>query len=410
MINTVHIQHSAKSAGSAALRLNRAFLEAGLNSYIVSFQSSFNDTDRVIYAGRTSKYIASLNDRITSFLSRRNNKEYGLYTYSLLGSDVSKIEEIRKSDVIYLHWVQGGFLSLSSIRKILELNKPVVFFMHDMWSITGGCHYSFNCDKYKTRCGNCQVFSNQRDNDLSTKQFDKKQKLYSQFDNIYFIAPSLWMTKCAKDSSLARQKPVFNIPNIINEDIFKPVEKTFARKMFNISDKGLVIAFGAMSLNSPYKGWAYMKEALKVLKYNFNSNDITMLVFGSGFNSAIASDIPYNTRFLGYLNDEYSLALVYNAADVFVTPSLADNLPTTILESLSCSTPVVGFNVGGIPDMIRHKENGYIAEYKDAKDLANGIRFCIETKISGWLPDSFLKNNILEKHMDLFKTAGINLG
>ncbi|NLD46386.1 MAG: glycosyl transferase family 1, partial [Clostridiaceae bacterium] len=152
-----------------------------MNSYIVSLQSNVNDTDRVIYAGRTSKYIASLNDRITSFLSKRNNEEYGLYTYSLLGFDVSKIEEIRKSDVIYLHWVQGGFLSLSSIRKILELNKPVVFFMHDMWSITGGCHYSFNCDNYKTRCGNCQVFSNQRDNDLSTRQFDKKQKLYSQF-------------------------------------------------------------------------------------------------------------------------------------------------------------------------------------------------------------------------------------
>ena len=116
MINTVHIQHSAKSAGSAALRLNRAF-GGRFEFYIVSFQSSFNDTDRVIYAGRTSKYIASLNDRITSFLSRRNNKEYGLYTYSLLGSDVSKIEEIRKSDVIYLHWVQGGFLSLSSYGK-----------------------------------------------------------------------------------------------------------------------------------------------------------------------------------------------------------------------------------------------------------------------------------------------------
>lgn len=410
MINSVHLQHSSKSAGSAALRLNRAFLEAGMNSYIVSLQSDVNDTDRVIYAGKTSKYIASLNDRITSFLSRRNNKEYGLFTYSLLGSDVSKIEEIRKSDVIYLHWVQGGFLSLSSIRKILELNKPVVFFMHDMWSITGGCHYSFHCDKYKTRCGNCQVFSNQIDNDLSTKQFDKKQKLYSQFDNLYFVAPSLWMMKCAKDSSLARQKSVLHIPNIINEEIFKPLDKSFARKMFSLSDKGPVIAFGAMSLNSPYKGWAFMKEALKVLKYNFNCNDITLLIFGSGFNSTIASDIPYNTRFLGYLRDEYSSALVYNAADVFVTPSLADNLPTTILESLSCSTPVVGFNVGGIPDMIRHKENGYIADYKDAKDLANGIRFCIETKISGWLPDSFLKNRILEKHMDLLKTAGINLG
>jgi len=128
---------------------------------------------------------------------------------------------------------------------------------------------------------------------------------------------------------------------------------------------------------------------------------ILVVVFGSGYKQEIADQIPFQTVFSGYLRDEYSPMLIYNAADVFVAPSLADNLPTTVLESLSCGTPVVGFNIGGIPDMIRHKENGYLAKYKDATDIADGIKFCIKNKIKGYTLPEFEYTHILDLHKKL---------
>jgi glycosyltransferase involved in cell wall biosynthesis len=140
---------------------------------------------------------------------------------------------------------------------------------------------------------------------------------------------------------------------------------------------------------------------LKILSEDENFINITILIFGKANKEKISAEIPFKTVFTGHLGDEYSTSLVYNAADVFVAPSLADNLPTTILESLSCGTPVVGFNVGGIPDMISHKTNGYLAKYKDATDLADGIKFCLKNDIQGSTLPNFDSDLIMRKHLDL---------
>src|SRR5690606_24489696 len=130
--------------------------------------------------------------------------------------------------------------------------------------------------------------------------------------------------------------------------------------------------------------------------------NITLLIFGTGPNDKLKSSIPFKTKFMGYISDDYTTNLVYNASDVFVAPSLADNLPTTIIESMCCGTAVVGFNIGGIPDMIKHKENGYLANYKDAEDLAVGIEFCLENGVKGKLFPQFRKEKIIQGHFDLF--------
>ena len=174
-----------------------------------------------------------------------------------------------------------------------------------------------------------------------------------------------------------------------------------AKNIFNLNPNTITIAFGAISVDNPYKGWSYLISALNFLSMEFNVSDITILIFGNGYKEEITNQIPFKTIFTGFLRDEYSTMLVYNAADVFIAPSLADNLPTTILESLSCGTPVVGFNVGGIPDMIRHKENGYLAEYRNAQDLTDGIKFCLSNKIKGHLPQVFNMQNILQEHHNL---------
>ena len=135
---------------------------------------------------------------------------------------------------------------------------------------------------------------------------------------------------------------------------------------------------------------------------NFNAN-ITILIFGNGYSKEIAESVPFKIKFMGFLRDEYSTILAYNAADVFIAPSLADNLPTTVLESLSCGTPVVGFDVGGIPDMIKNKENGYLANYRDANDIYEGIKFCLENKLIGYTLPQFDETFIINEHLDLHK-------
>jgi glycosyltransferase involved in cell wall biosynthesis len=272
-----------------------------------------------------------------------------------------------------------------------------------MWNITGGCHHSFTCEKYKSHCFNCQVFPKQKIKDLSFKGFEKKLNLYSKYNNLYFIAPSKWLYECAKQSGLTKNKPLFHIPNIIEKDFFKPFDKTIAKKIQNINPNEAVIAFGATSIDSPYKGWDYLLKALKILASEIEFKKISVLIFGGGYKKEIAAEIPFQTIFTGYLRDEYSPVMIYNAADVFIAPSLADNLPTTILESLSCGTSVVGFNVGGIPDMIKHKENGYLAKYKDANDIAEGIKFCLNNKIKGYNLSEFDPPSILEQHKSLFR-------
>jgi len=403
-LKVVHIQKSVLSTGRAPLRLHNALIEENIDSSILSMEYDVNLTEKITETGKTPRLKAKIDNYLQLFITRNNDGRYGLFSFPLLGTDVSGMDLIRNADIIYIHWVQGGFLNFSNYRQIAKLGKPVIFFMHDMWAITGGCHHSFNCEKYMTECCECQVFNQKGTIDWPNKEFHSKKKIYSEFDNIYFISPSKWLFNCATRSALVRGKPLYHIPNIIDNNLFKPVGREFARRTLNLNEDSKIIAFGAFSVSSAYKGWPELLKALKILSATYQKDEITILIFGSGQNNEISGTVPFRTRFMGFLKDEYSTVLVYNAADVFVTPSLADKLPTTVLECLACGTPVAGFNVGGIPDMISHLENGYLAKYRDPEDLANGIRYLLEGKVKGKLLPEFAKNVLVRKHIDLINS------
>jgi glycosyltransferase involved in cell wall biosynthesis len=268
---------------------------------------------------------------------------------------------------------------------------------------SGRCHYSFNCEKYKVKSTACPFFEGHKFSDLSERGFKIKRKIYSKYSNFNFVSPSKWLQKCAENAALTGTRTVYLIPNALDNRIFKRIEKRAARDLFGINENDLVVAFGAVNIDSPYKGWEYLQKALLLLKSSIPDKKLTILVFGKCNKKALAELIPFNTIFTGFLKDDLSTSLVYNASDVFVTPSLADNLPTTVLESLSCGTAVVGFNTGGIPDMINHKKNGYIAHYKNTEDLAEGIKYCISNRIKGETLPEFGKDEILNKHKELLR-------
>ena len=403
MLKVALLQKTPRSAGSAAIRLHRAFIENEVDSNILFLNKGNVQGNSISFLGKNPKALAWLDDKIQSYLRRGIKKEFGLFSYPVLGSNMAHRQEIKEADVIYLHWVLGGFLSLNSFKQLAKLGKPIIFFIHDMWAITGGCHYSFSCVKYQTQCGNCQMYASSWRKDLAYRGFQKKLQLYSSFDNFYFVSPSRWLARLARQSFLTKDKPVFHIPNVIDSTIFQSIDKAVAKKMFGISERETVIGFGAASVNSPYKGSNYLLQALNLLKKERRFERITVLMFGSNHGQDLASAIPFKTKSLGYLGDIYSMILVYNAIDVFVVPSLADNLPTTILESMCCGTAVVGFDTGGIPEMIQHQENGYLARYKDAEDLSLGIQYCLDHEIKGSLLPSFEKSRVMQQHLDLIE-------
>jgi glycosyltransferase involved in cell wall biosynthesis len=375
---------------------------------MLSLTSDIEDSPFIKYLNKKAQFISFLNSKIEGRVTKDKIKEFGLFSYPILGSDLSKLSQVIEADIIYLHWAIGGLLTLGGIEKLLKLGKPVVMFMHDMWSITGGCHYSFDCEKFKVHCHNCQNFPPNKKIDLSFIEFNKKAKLFNKYENIYFISPSTWLYNQAKSSLLTARKPIYYISNVLNKRLFQPINKRECRKLLDIDPLAITIAFGAASIDNPYKGWKYLQEALTIFKHHNGNKNILILIFGGVYNKKIADNIHFPIKFLGRLRDDYSTALAYNAANVFVAPSLADNLPTTVMESLACGTPVTGFDVGGIPNMIQHKQNGYLAKYKDSKDLADGIIYCIENNILGSIEATFNEDQIIDKHLALFKE--LNLG
>jgi glycosyltransferase involved in cell wall biosynthesis len=402
MIKVVQIQFSTKSGGSSALRLQKAFLDAGIDSNIISMQRDRFPKENIKYLRIRSKLISRFDNKVQFYLTRNKLKELGLFSYPILGTDISKMEELKDADYIYVHWALNGFLNLRAFEKLAKLNKPIIFVMHDMWPITGGCHYSFECEKYIQGCMECPMFIKIKKNDFAKKGFENKVKFYSKYNNLFFVSPSKWLYDCAKQAVLTRDKPIFYIPNVLDSNVFKPIDKKIAKQILNIGCEETVIAFGAVSVKTLRKGWAYLQKALEILHFNKDLKNITVLIFGSG-NKEIEDAVPYKTKFMGYLRDEYSLALAYNAADVFIVPSVADNQPTTVQESLSCGTPVVGFEVGGVPDMIKHKENGYLAKYKDAEDVAEGIKYCLQKKLRGYMLPVFKSSETIKQHIHLFE-------
>ncbi|MBA3921988.1 MAG: glycosyltransferase, partial [Nostocaceae cyanobacterium] len=252
---------------------------------------------------------------------------------------------------------------------------PIVWTMHDMWVFTGGCHYSQACDRYTSSCGICPQINSSKNNDLS-RSLLKRKAAWSRL-KLTLVSPSHWLAKCAHSSSLFKDFRVDVIPNGLDIKKYKPINRHLARDLLNLPQDKQLVLFGAVKATSDRrKGFHLLQPALQSLCQSGWSEKIELIVFG--LSQPIQTDLGFKTRYLGRLNDDISLALVYAAADLFIAPSLEDNLPNTIMEALACGTPCIAFNIGGIPDLIEHQRNGYLAEPYNIEDLAQGISWVLE--------------------------------
>lgn len=309
-------------------------------------------------------------------LSRRNLFQVDIAN---AGTDITTMDVFQWADVIHLHWVNQGFLSLHVLERIMNSGKPVVITMHDQWYFTGICHYSGECEKYRSQCCHCPLLKNGGIGvDMARHVYERKQAIYSG-RNVTFVGCSHWIADLARQSRLTQGHTVTNVPNAINTDVFTPMDRTKARERHNLPVEGRLILFGAQRITDERKGFIYLKEACEHIVKSHPSLAATMsIVVLGGDADSVKESLPLPVHVVNYLSNEHDIASLYNAVDLFVTPSLQDNLPNTIVEAMSCGTPCVGFDVGGIPEMISHKQNGYVAHYRDSEDFARGIIWCTD--------------------------------
>lgn len=355
-------------AGRAAVRISKAVSRMGEDSSVWVLQKNEMADSSPLALSRLERIMVPVCDRINHMLLDRY-PEHGYFHVDRYGIDLTKYEVIQEADIVHFHWVNEGIWSEKLIRSLIRLNKPVVWTMHDMWAFTGGCHYDDSCGKYKTGCGNCPVLGSAKAKDESFAAVGKKRKWLEQL-NIRLVGCSRWITGEANLSAVCSgmKNRAVCIPNSADEQGFQLYDQEMCRKILGVPQNKKMILFGAVNAASDKrKGGDYLLEALRML----DPEKYVLGIFGSKeVNLGLEGFEIIN---FGRLSDDLHLSLIYNAADVFVAPSVQENLANTVMEALTCGTPAVAFDIGGMSDMILPGENGYLAKPFDVTELARGI-------------------------------------
>jgi glycosyltransferase involved in cell wall biosynthesis len=416
-ITLINTSDAGGGAPAACLRLLKALVGQKVDArLLVQYKKTGDERVTGIVNSFVTKLKARLDflwERIPFILFHEKDKSVRFaFSTANAGTSIVKKALVKNADVIHLHWTNSGFLSIADLKELVDTGKPVVWTLHDMWAFTGGCHYSGTCDHFINECGNCPFLRDAGNNDISHTGWLRKAALYAGAKNITFVTCSEWLAGVAKQSSLLKDFRIEAIPNPIDINIFSPKDKATARKRHGIDQSVKIILFGAANINDRRKGISYLVEALNILmKDHPQSGNIEVVIFGKNKHFDI-TQLPFKVHELNLISSQDELADVYSMADVFVTPSLEDNLPNTIMEALACGTPVVAFNTGGIPEMVDHQQNGYLAEFRSAADMAKGLNEILNTadavKLSAnarqKVLDNYTNEKVADQYIDLYQS------
>ena len=368
-----------EKTGGAAIAAGRIFEEVHRqypqSRYLVSRKSS--DLEQVIPAYTTfAQLVPKLRKRLERDYTRLlGGGSKGVFSNARFPAStvIRKINALNP-DIVHLHWINNGFLAIEDLKHI---EAPLVWTLHDMWPFTGGCHYSDGCEHWLGACGNCPQITRYGSHDLSTTIFFRKSEILPAL-NLTIVTPSQWLADLASRSPLLSQFQTQVIPNGLDIKLYRPRNRSTARQSLTLPlDKSLAL-FGAMCATSDHrKGYDLLINSLAVLPASLRDR-LELVVFGNK-DEELERGLDFKIHFLGEICDENKLADLYSAADIFISPSREDNLPNTCIEAMACGTPVVSFNIGGMPEIVNHKKTGYLADAFDVRELANGICWTIES-------------------------------
>lgn len=392
-MKVLHLSISDGGGGAAmgAYRLHRGLLGAGVESEMLVLRKVTADPGAHRLADRFNRW-----ERARRRLAeRRHQRRLGTkprledsahWSLNQFDYPIASAINAFAADIVQLHWVGDNFLP---IKQLALIKAPIVWTLRDMWAFSGGCHYAADCLQYRAHCGNCPQLVAGSAKDISARVHIEKRRAWSKLP-LTIVTISEWLAKCARASSILRDRRIEVIGNPIDPRVFKPLDRAASRHAFNLPQDKKLILFGAIGgASDRRKGFSYLAEALKLGIADGRSE---LVLFGSARPEAI--DVGLRVHQLGRFHDEVSLSALYSACDVYVLPSTQEALGKTLMEALACGTPCIAFAGAGPDDMIGHRRDGYLARMKDSADLAAGINWALA---QDWSRED-LQARIVEKY------------
>lgn len=380
-MKVVHVCYSDLDGGAAraAYRLHRAQRRHGLDSHMLVVNKQSDDPYvHAVSKARTLRIKAAnfIAAKILALQKTRNKVHHSL---NLFPSGILAELNALEPDLVNLHWIGGEMISIGEVAKI---KKPVVWTLHDMWAFCGAEHYDHPESPERYRRHYAPANRPVVDSGWDLDQFchRRKAKAWKKLD-ITVVTPSRWLSSCVKESTLlGNSAGVVSIQNCVDHAVYRPLEKKLCRELLGLPQDKPLLLFGAMSSTSdPRKGYLFLKGALQRLA---SIRSVDLVIFGAG-QGAVQSDTGVEAHYVGRVSDDVSLVALYNAADVFVAPSVQDNLPNTLVEALACGTPCVAFKIGGMAELIgADQSSGCLAEPFGEQGLAEAIESCLSSSWS----------------------------
>jgi glycosyltransferase involved in cell wall biosynthesis len=372
-LKVLHIGHSDIVGGAniATTRLSESLRRIDISStQLVRLKITNDPTVKKIIGGKFGRVISSLRRIIgRAICTIFDPNIYRVKSMGIIPSFVSnKINKI-SPDIVHLQWIGHETMS---IKDIMRVKQPLVWTCHDLWPISGAEHisfYDYYLNGYKNTSGNAL-----RRDILNRWVWKNKKNLFNN-KNINIVAPSKWMAKQIKKSTISNNLSISVIPNAIDTELWRPVKKNEARRALNIPFDKKVILFGLYGdTNVKNKGFDLLVKALAKIEYD--KSKIIIMTFG-GENKESIEALGYKMRNFGFISEGELMRNIYSVADIYVMPSRIESFGQTASEASACGTPVVAFNGTGVADIVQHKKSGWLAKQYDTSDFANGIDYLL---------------------------------
>lgn len=393
--------------GGAAKACYRLLQSLGTKAKLLVLEK-ITEGNNHIYAAVTNRFSFYFYTRINKYILRlKGIQPNTTFNQDKISLSLHQHALVKEADLLHLHWINRGFISLQELDNLIKLNKPIVVTMHDMWYFTGGCHFPSDCNKYQKTCGACIAINSKRTEDSSTQHQALKAKLYAT-NKLHFIAPSVWMQQKALSSNLLKEESICVIKNGLDLNLYKPnaaVKKTWRTK-HQLPEETLLVLYGAESIADERKGFSLLIQALE--KLHQLQLPFELIVFGNTGNFNF-NNLPYKVHEQGYVSQEENLIQWYQTADILLMPSTEDNLPNVVVEAIGCGLPVVAFNQGGLPDLVVPGKTGLLATLRDTDDFAhaivkvNALKTELAKSCRAWALEEISYEVIAAKHTALYQ-------
>ena len=369
----LHVNYSELIGGAAigANRLHKALLKLSINSEMLVVEKSTNEKN--VHGPKTSleELISKSKKILSRFIKRKfmktSNKE--TFSFNYFNSNFLNKINLINPDVVHIHWIGNEMISISQLKKI---KKPIIWTFWDMWPFCGAEHYSYD-KRYSEGYTKINRPKNEKGLDLNKLVWEYKKKNY----NFQFTvnAPSKWLHDEIKKSYLIKDKKIINIPPNLDTNIWHPYEKKFSKEIYQLEPNNKILLFGSSTGANHRKGFDFLIELFKQRKFD----NTKLIIFGE--KPKKLNELKIDHSYIGQINDDRSLSILYSSADVLLMPSKLEVFGQVGLEAQACGTPCVVFENTGLIDFVRHKETGYVSKYLNVNDFADGINWILENDI-----------------------------